>query len=96
MSMRTTIEPTSDNLRYHARPRPHTVTRGLPHYVIGANYGRLVRLVRIFNHMQRWHSYESRRMIESQCEQLHRRVYGETVYYGILPPELYAYGSPYI
>ncbi len=82
--------------KYHSRQRPRTATRGLPNYVIGRDYQRLLRLVRLYDHMHRWMGYESRRLIESQCESLHRRVYGETCYYGTLPPEMYAYGSQYI
>lgn len=83
--------------RYHERARPRTVTRGLS-YVIGegGDYKRLLRLVREYDSMQRRRGYQARRMIESQCETLHFKVYGETCYYGALPPELYAYGSPYI
>jgi hypothetical protein len=81
---------------YHERKRPRTVTRGLPNYVIGKQYRRLLCLVREYDHMTRWHGYESRRLIEAQCERLHYRVYGETCYYGALPPEMYAYGSLYI
>ena len=81
---------------YHERTRPRTVTRCLPQYVIGKQYQRLLRLVREYDHMMDWHGYESRRLIEAQCERLHYRVYGETCSYGALPPELYAYGSPYI
>ena len=46
--------------------------------------------------MQRWHSYESRRMIESQCEKLHYRIYKEQCYYSALPPDFYAHNSPYM
>jgi ATP-dependent protease Clp ATPase subunit len=94
--MRTNINTDTARTRYHLRQRPRTVTRGLPHYVIGQDYRRLLALVRMYDHMQRWRGYDARRLIEYQCERLHRRVYGETCYYGALPPELYAYGSPYI
>ena len=63
---------------YYERTRPRTVTRGLPHYVLGKQYRRLLRLVREYDHMMDWHGYESRRLIEAQCEQLHYRVSGET------------------
>ena len=63
------------------RPRPRTKTRDLP-YVIGRDYQRLVRLVRIFDHEYQWHSFESRRLIERQCESLHLRIYKEPCYYG--------------
>lgn len=85
-----------DNQNYHERQRPHTVTRGLPHYVIGRDYQRLIRLVRVYDHMHKHHSYESRRMIETQCESLHYRVYREVCYYGALPPEAYAHNSMYM
>ncbi len=69
---------------YHERKRPRTVTRGLP-YIIHKDYRRLLRLVRIYDHMDRWHSYESRRLVEYQCEQLHYKVYKSFCYYGGLP-----------
>lgn len=93
--MRTNINTDNERTRYHERTRPRTVTRGLP-YIIGKDYTRLLRLVRIYDHMQRWHSYESRRLIESQCEQLHVKVYKSFCYYGALPPELYAHNSLYM
>ncbi len=80
---------------WHEREKPWTVTRGLP-YVIGPDYLRLCRLNREYSHMQRWHAYESRRLIEGQCERLHWRVYHEVCYYGGLPPEAYAYNSPFM
>jgi len=94
--MSTNTNTDTERTRYHERPQPRTVTRGLPHYVIGSDYQRLLRIVRVYDHMHRWHSYESRRMIESQCESLHYRVYKDTCYYGALPPEMYAYNSPYM
>lgn len=81
--------------REQRRARPHTVTRGLP-IAKGKDYQRLKRLVREYQHMQQWHGYQSRRLIESQCESLHQRVYGEFVYYGALPPEVYAFNSMYM
>ena len=86
----------SNQQNYHERTRPLTVTRGLPNYVIGRDYQRLVRLVREYQHMHKWHSYESRRMIETMCERLHYRIYHEVCYYGALPPEAYAYNSMYM
>ncbi len=64
----------------HERARPRTVTRGLP-YQIGGDYLRLRRLVREFDHMHSWHGYQSRRLIESQCETLHFRMYKSVCYY---------------
>lgn len=80
--MKTNTAKSTARISYHERQRPFTVTRGLPHYVIGSSYIRLVRLVREYDHMGRWHSYNSRRLIEQQCETLHRRVYGTICYYG--------------
>lgn len=94
--MRTNINTDSERTRYHQRLRPRTVTRGLPYYQIGKDYRRLVRLVRIYDHMHSFRSYESRRLIERQCESLHFKVYKSFAYYGALPPEMYAYGSLYI
>jgi hypothetical protein len=89
-------QPSTERVQnFQERPRPLTVTRGLP-YMIGHDYVRLRRLVREYSHMQAWRGYQSRRMIESQCEKLHYRVYGEMCYYGGLPSEFYAYDSNFM
>ena len=82
------IYESETKLPLHGRPR--TVTRGLPSldYAPGADYRCLLRLVREWDHMYSWHSYESRRLIEYQCEQLHYKVYKSFCYYGGLPGEV--------
>lgn len=60
---------------------PRTVTRDLPHYVIGTEYKRLVRLAREHDHMYERHSFASRQMIREQCGKLHYRVYKQHCYY---------------
>ena len=57
---------------------------------------RLRRLNREYTHMRCWHSRVSQRMIETACEKLHYRVYGEVCYYGALSPEAYAWNSPWM
>ena len=63
--------------RHHERPRPLTVTRGLPHYVIGKDYRRLLRLTRYVDHsIPAYYSRASREMIFEQYQRLFRKVYG--------------------
>jgi hypothetical protein len=61
---------------YHERKRPYTVTRGLPHYVIGKDYQRLIRLARHVDHsIPAYYSRVSRDMIFQQYLSLFRKVY---------------------
>ncbi len=66
---------------YRERSKPVTVTRGLPHYVIGKDYQRLLRLAREYDHMHSWHDCGSRRLIAMQCSKLHYRVYRQLCIY---------------
>lgn len=62
--------------QYHERSRPGTVTRGLPHFVIGRDYQRLVRLAREVDHsVPALKGRASRDMIFEQYLKLYRKVY---------------------
>jgi len=67
---------------FSLRTRPRTVTRGLPHYVIGKDYQRLRRLVREYDHALSWHASRSRCMLAAQCGQLYQRIYRSYGYFG--------------
>ncbi len=67
--------------RYQPRLRPYTVTRGLPHDVIGKDSQRFQRLVRAYDHRWCWRGGTSQPMIERQCERLHARVSREVCSY---------------
>jgi len=58
------------------RERPVTVTRNLPHYVIGKDYQRLVRLTRYVDHSTpAYYSRVSREMIFKQYQSLYNKVF---------------------
>jgi hypothetical protein len=60
-------------MTYQERGLPRTVTRDLPHYVIGKDYQRLVRLARLVDHQ--WHRGQAFGMLVRQYERLYTRLY---------------------